>query len=530
MGLVDTTKTYDYVVIGSGIGGLFTAALLANRGASVCVLERHYLVGGYAQSFYDKKYLFCAGLHYVFNSMPGEDGGIFLRELGLEKEITFTPMEEDSFDRLRFPDLSYDVKRGVDRNIEELGALFPKHKDKLKKYYDVCRKVYVEAFSVPVNLPLTKFVFEAPRLTNLLRYRNLTTQQMFDRFGFPVELCDVLSGQCGNIGLAPYQSSFIAHALNVMAYDQGACFPTQSYHHMIKVIEKAIKGKGGKVLVSTEARKIVMDGSKVTAVDTDKGEIKTKNVLFNGDPALLPRLMNGTALPSGFRRKLNYDYSPGSYTCYIGLKDAELEKHGFGNWNVWHYPQHDMNEIYRRQLDDGDVRDPFLAITTPTLHGAPGKNIAPKGHHQMVICTWAGYKQPKQLKTDSPDAYYKQKEEITNFILDSVEKHYYPGLRKHIDLLQLGTPTTNEDYVSSPLGNSYGANLTPKNVNLGKVSFFTPFKNLFLINATAGMPGLGGAFRSSLNLFGHLAGDAKLLKEITRRREISPGPTGLAGH
>jgi len=42
---------YDAVVIGSGIGGLTTAALLSDLGWKVCVLEQHYTAGGYTHSF-----------------------------------------------------------------------------------------------------------------------------------------------------------------------------------------------------------------------------------------------------------------------------------------------------------------------------------------------------------------------------------------------------------------------------------------------------------------------------------------------
>ena len=42
----------DCIVIGSGIGGLSCAGLLAATGRSVKVLERHYEIGGCAHEFY----------------------------------------------------------------------------------------------------------------------------------------------------------------------------------------------------------------------------------------------------------------------------------------------------------------------------------------------------------------------------------------------------------------------------------------------------------------------------------------------
>ena len=51
----------DYVVIGSGIGGLSAAALLSYYGYSVAVLESHYLPGGCAHSFIRDGFCFDAG-------------------------------------------------------------------------------------------------------------------------------------------------------------------------------------------------------------------------------------------------------------------------------------------------------------------------------------------------------------------------------------------------------------------------------------------------------------------------------------
>ena len=56
---------YDAIVIGSGLGGLTTAALMAKAGKKVLVLERHYTAGGFTHSFKRRGYEWDVGVHYV---------------------------------------------------------------------------------------------------------------------------------------------------------------------------------------------------------------------------------------------------------------------------------------------------------------------------------------------------------------------------------------------------------------------------------------------------------------------------------
>lgn len=57
---------YDVVVVGSGIGGLTTAALLAKKGINVLVIEQHYLPGGCCTAFRRQGWTFDAAAGMLF--------------------------------------------------------------------------------------------------------------------------------------------------------------------------------------------------------------------------------------------------------------------------------------------------------------------------------------------------------------------------------------------------------------------------------------------------------------------------------
>ena len=57
--------SYDACVIGSGIGGLTTAACLAKQGRKVLVLEQHYTAGGFTHAYARNGYEWDVGIHYI---------------------------------------------------------------------------------------------------------------------------------------------------------------------------------------------------------------------------------------------------------------------------------------------------------------------------------------------------------------------------------------------------------------------------------------------------------------------------------
>jgi phytoene dehydrogenase-like protein len=225
----------------------------------------------------------------------------------------------------------------------------------------------------------------------------------------------------------------------------------------------------------------------------------------NVDPRVTAKLVGEEHLRSDASR-LRYEYSASTVTMYLAVKGMDLRDHGFGSFNVWHYPHHDLDRIYDDQLKRHDLTSPWLFLSTPTLHSdAPG--LCPPGHQILEAATCADYSYFAELRRRDRRAYNVEKKKVREAMLDVIESRYVPRLRDHIVLRVVGTPTTNERYCRAPAGNAYGAALDPAHVTLGRRPRRTSLENLWLANATAGMPSVSGALGAGMRLYGELTGD-----------------------
>jgi prolycopene isomerase len=89
---------YDAIVVGSGLGGLTSAALLARAGKRVLIVERHDRAGGYAHAFRRRGYRFDSAVHLVSGCepVPFEGGGVLhdlLSDLGVRDRCEFVRVD-----------------------------------------------------------------------------------------------------------------------------------------------------------------------------------------------------------------------------------------------------------------------------------------------------------------------------------------------------------------------------------------------------------------------------------------------------
>ena len=165
---------------------------------------------------------------------------------------------------------------------------------------------------------------------------------------------------------------------------------------------------------------------------------------------------------------------------YAVVKGIDLRDYGFGKSNLFHTEEPDLNKAFHCMHILGDYSRPSFAVTVPTLL-TENRNDCPPDEQIIELLTVANYQRFLDLKLSNPAGYRKMKNKILDTMLDVLEAHYVPDLRKHLVFQITGSPTTNERYCWSPAGNSYGSNMTPENIGRGRLTHETSFDILLLL-------------------------------------------------
>lgn len=508
----------DYLVLGSGLAALSFAALAAKAGKRVQVLEAHYHHGGYGHTFEEAgKYRFNAQLHYVWNCGPDQTVGRFLRKLGLEQEVTFEQYDSGGYDHMRMPGYALDIPYDRELLIERLRDLFPSHARNCEAFVREVWQVADEMESLPSPVRLLPVLLRLPSFSRVIRYRNATLQQVFDRFGLPLEAQTLLALQWPDFLLPPDQLSFFMWVALFTGYCRGAYYPTKHFEHVVDSIVDVIEQYGGEVLTNHKVTKFLLEEGTIQGVRVEKvldngagtgefSEFRSPRIICNIDPKSVAQQIGLSHFSAAVRRKLAYDYSASNFVAYLAVEGIDLRDFGFGRWNIFHSEQPDLNRCFADMYERGDYSAPSFGVATPGLLTDVGGDC-PEGQQIMELLTVADYHRFHDLKIADEKAYRAKKLEILNSILDILERDYVPNLREHIVFKMTGAPTTSERYCRAPAGNSYGSKMTPDNVGGNRLDHHSSIPGLSFCNASAGYPSFAGAIGTGGNLYEQLTGD-----------------------
>jgi len=501
--------SYDYVIIGTGSSALTVGSLLANAGYKVCLLEAHDIPGGYCQTFHTGEFYFCAQVHYIWGCGPGGKIYEFLKRIGLEKDITFELFDKDGYDHMVMPDgTRVKIPYGWDKLVESVVSHYPDQKISMEKFVGVMKKLREEFHRLPADKPKWWEYFQMYKVRTILKYRNATLQVLFDACGLSKQAQAVLCANAGDFMEPPERLSLLMYVALFGGYNTGAYSPTKHFKYYIDRLAQFITDHDGcHIYYETEVNKINTKSGKVVSVETKNGKTFTaENFICNADPKKMSQLIGLNAFSKNEQKKLDYVYSPAGVMIYLGLKDIDLRQYGFGSFNIWHLEDWDMNKMWK-EMGEVNFARPWIFMSTPTLHTKEGGTTPGPEYQILEIAAYTEYQPFKDAQDRSYAEYAKLKQKIAERMLDIVEEKYIPELRKHIVVKTIGTSTTNEDFILSPMGNAYGATMTPEQVTLNRLKAKTPFPNFWWCNASSGWAGMYGTVSTGTQLYMDLTGD-----------------------
>jgi all-trans-retinol 13,14-reductase len=361
---------YDAIVIGSGMGGLTTAALLSEFGFRVCVLEQHYTAGGYTHSYERGGYEWDVGVHYI------GDVGTRTRTRKMfdflsEGRLKWAPMDAE-YDRFYVGDKVFNAVAGKQAFRDNLVRQFPGEEQAIDRYLELLSEMgaAMSAYAMDKVLKPWQRTLAAPFMSwrkpkNLFRNTYTVLSELTDNQDLIATIC----GQWGDMGLPPKQSAFMVHAMIARHYLYGGFYPVGGSWRIAESIIPRIQKAGGEVFTYAGVQKILVEEGKVTGVEMADGHrIECACVISSaGVENTFERLLPKEAVTAtGYERQLGTVHpSMAHLGVYVGLKHT-AEELDLPKTNFWIYPHNDYDAAVDEFLADADAPFPVVYISFPS--------------------------------------------------------------------------------------------------------------------------------------------------------------------
>lgn len=428
------------LIIGAGLGGLTTAALLRQAGHQVTVLEAHVYPGGCAGTFFHKGFRFDAGATLAGGFAAGGPHARLAEML----ELTWPVAPVDPAWVVHLPD-----GRTITQWADPVGwqqerqAVFPRAESfwqTQERLAAIAWDVSSRPFPWPPQSAADCFtIFRALRPQTMLALPYLF--QTVSRFVPPDDplFQAFLDAQ---LLISAQTTSQDAHAL----YGSAALdLPRRGVNHvrggigaLADTLVNWIRLQGGAVHFRQQVERIIVEKRRATEVITHRGARFTADqVIANVTPWALVNLLGDDAPRSLMQETQKRLPTWGAFTLYLGLDERHL---------LPDLPAHHQVIVdHTRPLGEGNTV--FISLSEPG-----DTRCAPEGMRTATLSTHTAVTPWLQLRqTDSPAAYCERREEYTNRLLAAAER-VVPGLCRAIRLCLPGTPVTFATYTRRPSG------------------------------------------------------------------------------
>jgi phytoene dehydrogenase-like protein len=502
---------YDVAVIGSGIGGLTTAALLADSGLKVLVVEQHDRPGGFCHHWIRRArdhqtgerllFRFDSGVHDFSGWWPDGTLDVLLRRLGKTDAVSWRQLDH----RFDFDGRQLDVPRDWRLLVTRLGEMFPHEAAGIARLFDEIHAIYVAMYSTAryhngfPGAPLTpadamSFAKEHPLAAAWVArpWRAFAGRHVKDERA--LELIEgIASYRTHDAGLITVGAMIPLYAY----YFIGGAYPAGGSGHFAQVLADAVVERGGEVRLRTGVARVLQEDDAACGLllrdhRGNETTVEATAIVCNADPGVLTRdLMEGGPAREAMLRQFGEVVpSCSAVGMHIGVRGPV-----------------DLPPIVH--VKDGDVH------TEVIFTAAVDPDCAPQGYATIDLfqlatpgesATWFPSEASANLKAFRRSDGYLQRKALSAQSMLDVARRLVPDLDARIVYQTEASPVTFHRYGWTRHGAIYGL----ENPG-GGLPIRTPLRNMVFAGA---MTQGGGVEPTALS--GAFAAQALLADALSR--------------
>lgn len=481
------TKQHTACIIGGGMSGLITGALLAKNGYKVTVLEKNHIIGGGLQSFRRGDAVFNTGMQ----AFCGYDKEFALYHLfnyfGFDKEsLHIVPLDTDAQEIVWVDsDHCYRLPKTRDKYEAYLVEQFP---HQAQGIHDLLDDIYEigSTFDYFWLHPMQRHEAAA-------RYAVITARQLLEKYLSDEHLMQLFEYVGMHLGynLSVLPATELGMILNL--YIEGGWRIAGGNINLANQLAAFIVANNGCVLSNAEVCEVATENKKVVRVKTTDGKSYEADMFIC---SMAPKPFLEMAGDTIFRlasseRIRSFQNDASCCICHIRLKEYTFKY---------------LNHLIFIPTQSSDKRLPhYISLLTP-----PDKNQNEwaKTIEILHFFRYEEFANWESTGTGNRGADYEQmKIRVANEIINYIA-HYYPEIEDAVDKVYVSTPLTIRDYYCNPMGAAYS-----------QQGLFLPVKtrmnNLYMTGQAVQYQGLFGVATTAIATAETILGRS-LLEEIAK--------------